>query len=304
MLKARVLGMLCVFLIAPAEHLLGQGPPIRGEGGGVQFFQGNVFRTWAEWTQTETPTGEGSMRVLTYMQPVALSYVALPGLALRVQVPVVSKHFQAGHSSALPDSITGLGDTAVSGKYRFFFRAGDGTRIDTSVVGGAKLPTGASVRVDGSGNRLPRPMQLGTGSIDFFWKLAASYADGPRGYSAFANLVQTVTQESGGYEFGNRWDVVFGLRKRILPMSFDRAGNSEFYGELALLFADQEQNLEDGKVVLNSGRRSFALAPGVTYILRSTYLFEFSTRIALSQSLSENQMEESWNVGLGFRIVY
>jgi hypothetical protein len=244
------------------------------------------------------------MRVLTYKQPVALSYVALPGLALRVQVPVVSKHFQAGHSSALPDSITGLGDTAVSGKYRFFFRPGDGTRIDTAVVGGGKLPTGASDRVDGSGNRLPRPMQLGTGSIDFFWKLAASYADGTRGYSVFANLVQTVTQESDGYEFGNRWDVVFGLRKRFLPMSFDRAGDSEFYGELALLYGDQEQDLEDGKVVLSSGRRSFALAPGVTYILRSTYLFEFSTRIPVSQSFSENQMEESWNVGLGFRIVY
>lgn len=304
MLVARVLGMLCVFLVASAEHLLGQGPPIRGEGGGVQFFQGNVFRTWAEWNQTEASTGEGSMRVLTYTQLVALSYVASPGLAIRVQVPVVSKHFQAGPWSALPDSITGLGDTAVSGKYRFFFRPGDGTRIDTSVVGGGKLPTGASDRVDGSGKRFPRPMQLGTGSIDFFWKLAASYADGPKGYSVFANLVQTLTQESDGYEFGNRWDIVFGLRKRFLPMSFDRSGNSEFYGELALLYGDREQDLEDDQVVLNSGRRSFALAPGVTYILQSTYLFEFSTRIPLSQSFSGNQMEESWNVGLGFRIVY
>jgi hypothetical protein len=296
--------VLLIVLAGLTQQASAQGPPIRGEGGGVQFFQGNVFRSWSEWTSSEVRSQQGLVRSLNYVQPLVFSYVAFPGLALRMRLPLASKHFDPGEVSTLPDSITGLGDLAVSGKYRFYFRPGHGTRIDLAAISGVKLPTGDSNRNDLAGERLPRPMQLGTGSVDAFWKLAASYADGPKGYSLFANLSQTLASESAGYEFGNRWEAVGGVRKRFFPVSFKKAGASEIYGELALLYLDRAQDLNDGKSVTNSGRRTLAVAPGLTFIFAGAYLLEISTRIPVFHSFQGNQMEEVWNLGFGFRVVY
>ena len=61
----------------------------------------------------------------------------------------------------------GFGDVTLGGKYRFFREDDILETTQFSFLGGAKLPVGNDDETQ-SGSRLPLPLQLGTGSFDFF----------------------------------------------------------------------------------------------------------------------------------------
>jgi hypothetical protein len=105
---------------------------------------------------------------------------------LTVLVPIVTSHFDA--ASAPTAGGTGLGDTMVLVKYRFYRRDSERGTTQASVTLGPKIPTGRTNLANASGSLLPASLQPGSGSTDFF--VAANWT-----YTGLFNLRRLVADE-------------------------------------------------------------------------------------------------------------
>jgi hypothetical protein len=103
-----------------------------------------------------------------------------------VLVPVVTNHFDSGSTPAVGG--TGLGDSLVLVKYRFYRRDSERGTTQASVTFGPKVPTGRTDLTDTGGKRPPAGLQPGSGSTDLF--LAANWT-----YTGLFNLKRLVADE-------------------------------------------------------------------------------------------------------------
>jgi hypothetical protein len=105
---------------------------------------------------------------------------------LTIVVPIVTNHFDL---TGIPTAGgTGLGDTMVLVKYRFYRRDSQRGTTQASVTFGPKIPTGRTDLTAGNGNLLPASLQPGSGSTDFF--LAANWT-----YTGLFNVKRLVADE-------------------------------------------------------------------------------------------------------------
>jgi hypothetical protein len=105
---------------------------------------------------------------------------------LTILVPIVTNHFASASQPTVGG--TGLGDTTVLVKYRFYRRDSQRGTTQASVTFGPKIPTGRTDLTDGNGGLLPASLQPGSGSTDFF--LAANWT-----YTGLFNLKRLVADE-------------------------------------------------------------------------------------------------------------
>ncbi len=157
-----------------------QAPPIRGEGGITEFFQGRAIRTFSQFSIVDRLLGGGSeqpnpqnLRVFVYAQPFVFNLAPAPDFNVTIIAPLVVKRLE---NVVQPGdrTLTGLGDLVVRGKYRFWKRLAPESRSDAAFLLGIKIPTGPTGARDAQGNRLPIPAQLRIGCQRALWTLAAA----------------------------------------------------------------------------------------------------------------------------------
>jgi hypothetical protein len=105
---------------------------------------------------------------------------------MTILVPIVTNHFASAGQPTVGG--TGLGDTMVLVKYRFYRRDSQRGTTQASVTFGPKIPTGRTDLTGGNGGLLPASLQPGSGSTDFF--LAANWT-----YTGLFNLKRLVADE-------------------------------------------------------------------------------------------------------------
>jgi Putative MetA-pathway of phenol degradation len=105
---------------------------------------------------------------------------------LTLIVPVITNHFDTTRMSA--NGGTGLGDSLVLVKYRFYRRDSPRGTTQASVTFGPKLPTGRTDLDDANGDLLPASLQPGSGSTDLF--LAGNWT-----YTGLFNIKRLVADE-------------------------------------------------------------------------------------------------------------
>ncbi len=105
---------------------------------------------------------------------------------LTILVPIITNYFQMAGTSNVGG--TGLGDSMLLVKYRFYRRdSGRGT-TQASFTLGPKVPTGRTDLIERGGGRLPASLQPGSGSTDLF--AAANWT-----YTGLFNLRRLVADE-------------------------------------------------------------------------------------------------------------
>jgi hypothetical protein len=104
---------------------------------------------------------------------------------LTILIPVVTNHFD-GVSPTVGG--TGLGDSMVLVKYRFYRKDSQRGTTQASVTFGPKLPTGRTDLKGPNGVLLPATLQAGSGSTDFF--VGANWT-----YTGLFNLKRLVADE-------------------------------------------------------------------------------------------------------------
>ena len=105
---------------------------------------------------------------------------------LIVLIPMVTNSFRTATTPAVGG--TGLGDTLVLVKYRFYRRDSERGTTQASFTVGPKIPTGGTNLTDISGKLLPAGLQPGSGSADLF--LSANWT-----YTGLFNIKRLVADE-------------------------------------------------------------------------------------------------------------
>jgi hypothetical protein len=155
-------------------------PPIFPGGGLISY--NSVFTT------------RGPMKSLTAAARPTLSHQGAfnftwgfrPDFDISVVVPIVTNRFAIPGASTLGG--TGLGDSTLLVKYRFYRRDSERGTTQASITMGPKLPTGRTNLTDTNGTILPAGLQPGSGSTDLF--LAANWT-----YTGLFNLRRLVADE-------------------------------------------------------------------------------------------------------------
>ena len=287
-----------------------QSPPIRGEGGVTEFFQGRAVRTFSQFIIVDRLLIDGDeqpnsqrMRVLVYIQPFAFNLAPAPNFNVTIIAPIVVKHLT---NVVQPDLRTtrGFGDLILQGKYRFWKKLSPGSRTDFAALAGLKLPTGSTGARDAAGNRLPIPAQVGTGSTDGFVQGAISHENIDRGFALFGDWRYTARTEGKGYEFGDTVELDWGAKKRLYPWRYtSELKPVEFHAELAFLYSHATRDRDLSVRVASSGGDAVFWAPGIT-IVKRRFLFEGSFQFPITQRLNGTQLGQGWNVLFGTRIIY
>ncbi len=256
---------LCVSVLLPASV----GAQVFGKGARTEFITGFGFRTFASVMEMTDPSADGQADSPVFRRrvtPLSIVYGARPTLSVIAVLPFVDTALAAPSSVATPDlgGDGGLGDAVFLAKWRFYKRdRGIGT-FRLAVEGGVKAPTGANDLRDPSGQRLPQPLQRGSGSWDPTIDVTGTYVPSAgRGRWVFTGDVGgTVTTEANNFEFGDRVSYDGMVKYRIHPARYP--GRDTFLlVELNGRWHDRAS--ANGAVVPDSGGHVIYVSPGIQF---------------------------------------
>jgi hypothetical protein len=185
---------ICVWLtqvvLACASTVFGQGaaaetaPPLFPGGGLISY--NSIFTTRSLMPRISDSIPATARPTFSHEGDFNFTWGFFRDFDLTILVPIVTNHFDSTSGPTVRG--TGLGDTMVLVKYRFYRRDSQRGTTQASVTFGPKIPTGRTNLSDGNGSLLPATLQPGSGSTDFF--TAANWT-----YTGLFNLKRLVADE-------------------------------------------------------------------------------------------------------------
>lgn len=261
-----------------------------GEAARTEFFGGWGVRIF--YSRINTP------KVFVNVAPVAVVYGALPKLSLIAVFPTITRTFEQGINR---ETDFGLGDITLLAKYRFYKKdVFLGSRQLAGQVG-VELPTGADDLEDDQGNRLPPPLQLGSGSVDYQFALTFTEAHDRITFSG--DLGYTFNTEANDFEFGDVFNYNAAAKFRIYPARFKDDGPLKQHFIFLELngVVSQKAKLAGRSKINDSGGHQIFLAPGFQFFVLENFLFEAGIQIPLLQDLNGSQPGTDFHVRTGLR---
>lgn len=206
--------------------------------------------------------------------------------------------FAAPGGERISRNAGGIGDAQVFARYTVLQKDARGSTLRIAPFLGIKLPTGDDDRRDARG-RLPRPLQPGSGSLDAFGGIVATWQtldyqiDGQIGYRA--------NSEANGFEFGDEATLDLSLQYRLLPRELGAGVPGFLYGVLETNLLHQEKHRAAGANDPDSGGTTLYLSPGLQYVTRK-WVLEAIVQIPVAQHLNGAGLEEDFTLRTGFRV--
>ena len=219
---------------------------------------------------------------------------------VKIAIPYISKRLdRPGLATTLRSE--GLGDVAVTGKYRFYQKTGLAKTTEAALLFGLELPTGRN-SVMNNGTLLPAQLQPGSGSLDAIVGGAITKIDGR--WLGNADLIAKLNSSADHFQFGNVLRADIGGQYRLWPAHYKQ------YDQLTVnLLAELNsvwlgRNQASGQSVAASGGFKLFATPGIQVIFNRYFLFEAGVQIPIVLDLNGNQLEEDYVAITGFRIRY
>jgi hypothetical protein len=169
--------LVVVLLIAAfgASTASGQGsapetaPPLFPGGGLISY--NSIFTTRGLMAESAGSIPSTARPTFSHEGDLNFTWGFYSNFDMTILVPIVTNHFDSTNEPTVGG--TGLGDTMVLVKYRFYRRDSQRGTTQASVTFGPKVPTGRTDLTGQDGVLLPASLQPGSGSTDFF--LAANW---------------------------------------------------------------------------------------------------------------------------------
>jgi hypothetical protein len=263
----------CVFL------LLGTNPgfadPIVGVGPTTIFSTATAVRGLGVYTRLS----QGENRLTMWQAPWLALYSPRRDLNVAVSLPYVSKELTL--EDGRRRGAEGLGDMSLFTLYRFFRQDRPLGTVEATLLGGLKLPTGASERSDAQG-RLPPALQPGTGSVDGLVGLALGSIS--RRWGLYLGALGKVNTEAGGFKAGDTVSYNLAVQYQLFP-DWPTPDLSQFNLSLELVGTTATRDTVLGAGVPESGGTEFFLAPGLQYFLGPQWVIETAVEIPISRGL-------------------
>jgi len=308
-MKKRNLGVLAgLFLLGiTADLVLAQGPPINTntafviglEGAAIRSF-GRVVRKSNLFADGEKITDALDREVTVFALPVMLPYEVIPNrLVVIGALPYLDKEMRLtkdGNRQSRGDS--GVGDLRLLGKYQFLQKDTKRSSFRMTFLGGVKLPTGNDDAKDATGP-LPSPLQLGSGSFDFFGGPIATFVRNRLGINAEVNFKKNT--EANDYQFGDTLSVNIALGYRIFPQVYETYPSPYLTAYLELLSAFSGKDRKNGVDLEDTGGDVVFLSPGIQYVFSRTLLVETSFQFPIFEDLNGTQLGTDFSFNVGMR---
>jgi hypothetical protein len=180
--------VIVLFLVVPRASAQGPAPetaPPLFPGGGLISYN-SVFTTRGLQPESSPGISPTARPTFSHEGDFNFTWGFRKNFDFALFVPVVTNHFTGADSPTVGG--TGLGDTLLLVKYRFYRKDSARGTTQASLTIGPKIPTGATHLTDGTGNLLPASLQPGSGSTDLF--LQANWT-----YTGLFNIRRLVADE-------------------------------------------------------------------------------------------------------------
>ncbi len=199
----------------------------------------------------------------------------------------------------------GIGDASVYGLYRFVNDAQTGLQL--SVLGGVKMPTGATNEKTQEGDRFEADHQPGSGSWDPLLGIGASMPWNSTSLGA-SLLYQLSTEGTQDTVIGDAVFYSLALAHRLAFGGSHKQHNHGPHGEWDLILelnGEWREKVDiDGERDDNTGGHVLFMAPGVRYAAAQGWAAALSFGVPISNNLNGVQSEPDWrvigNIGYAF----
>ena len=227
-----------------------------------------------------------------------LGYGVTSDLAIFGVLPYVDKSLEITSMGVRRTRDTrGIGDMTLFGRYTVFKDDIPGRTFRIAPFFGIELPTGEDDETDGLG-RLPASVQAGSGSVDPFGGLVATYLS--LDFEIDAQASYKINTEANNFEFGDVARLDASFQYRLWPRSLGSGVPGFLYGILEGNLIHQNKNRSNGAEDPNSGGTSLFLMPGLQYVTKR-WIVEGGVQIPVVQDLNGTALEKDFIVRFGFR---
>lgn len=205
-----------------------------------------------------------------------------PTMDFALSLPIIHRDFEFG--AGIEDSIEGVGDLSLRWKYSLYKTDDVMKSTRFSLLLGSKFPTGPR-HEEAEGLRVPRKLQLGTGSFDFYGGALFTHIDDRHRFAA--EIIGRHNLEADGFQLQPSLRVGLAYWYRLWPVRIETAGQeteirsvievtSVFYGESRLEGSGLD---DDGNVTW--------ISPGVQIFPDPWILFEASVQIPFVETVND-----------------
>jgi len=296
------------FLLVNVQRASAQGPPINTDTAFVNGLQGAAFRSFVFSVNRSGLVRDGQdiidpfdQEVSIFAIPIVVPYEVVKNkLDLVGGIPVLHKRMaftEDGERQELTNS--GFGDLFIGAKYLFLQKDAPGKTTRMAAVGRIKFPTGKDDETDARGNKLPRPLQLGTGSVDYSAGVVVTHV--VRRIGLNADLIYNFNTEASDFAFGDTLKYDFALGYRVSPRKYEAYPAKQWNAYLELNGEFARRNKLNGVPLPDSGGNVTFLSPGIQFIPYGSFLVEASLQIPVIQNLNGTQLKFHPAFTVGFR---
>ena len=227
-----------------------------------------------------------------------LGYGVTSDLAIFGVLPYVDKSLEITSMGVRRTRDTsGIGDLTLFGRYTVFQDDVPGRTFRVAPFFGMELPTGEDNETDGFG-RLPPSVQAGSGSVDPFGGLVATYLS--LDFEIDAQVSYKINTEANNFEFGDVARLDASFQYRLWPRSLGSGVPGFLYGILEGNLIHQNKNRSNGAQDPDSGGTTLFLMPGLQYVTKR-WIVEGGVQIPVVQDLNGTALEKDYLVRFGFR---
>ena len=270
-----------------------EAAPIQGITPRTQFFLGTAVRSFVKVSRAS----DGDERLHLVQIPTILNYNLATDAVITLAVPYVIKEkklVDGSHQSA-----RGVGDIRLFGKYRFYRDDFPRGSKQMALGFGLELPTGATNKTK-DGIKLSPPLQLGSGSVDPFFNLAAGWITAFHSVEGGMQFKYNSTHD--GFRFGPvlRYDVSYSYS--IYPAW--PVPNAQLNFLLEFNGEHREPSADGSGKINNSGGDTIFISPGIQYILLDNALLEASFQYPVVDQENGKQLSQDYRVLFGFRVLF
>ncbi len=255
---------------------------------------------------TESITDPQDQAVTTFEEDVNFVYGATRDLTLGVTQPIVERRLRFDDSAGERRTISadGPGDLTLVGAYRFYRRDIERGTTQFSLLGGLKLPSGATDIEDsnlprltgGTGTRLPPSLQLGSSSVDGIVGVAGFH--NMDRLSFYADIQGKLNTEGAqNFQAGNILFYDLSMDYVLLPQR-------NMFLILELNGVSTSRGEQSGSTVRDSGGQLLFISPGLQYLPIPPLILEVGIQIPIYRDLNGRQLAPDWSVVIGLRYLF
>ncbi|MFQ5876242.1 MAG: transporter [Acidobacteriota bacterium] len=231
--------------------------------------------------------------------PLVGVYGASGKLALFAIAPIIDKTLElTTPMGRRTRNVSGLGDTAFLARYTTYRRDRPGRTTRVAPFVGVEAPTGEDAETDELG-RLPRALQLGSGSWDYrvgtiaTWQTLRWQLDGSISYQ--------LNTEANDFEFGDEARLDLSYQYRVWPRELGEGVPAFLYAILESNVVWQDRDVVDGLEDPDSGGVTWFLAPGLQFV-RKRLVVEAAVQIPVERNLNGAAPETDFITTLSVRV--